>query len=121
MARRRGRRNRRRLAEAEQQMTATTATATVSPGPTSTASGRIESAADLRERAPCGDDPDLFFSILPDEVTMAKAICARCSMTSRCLSYSLDMREEYGTWGGVGEEERRWLLRRAHLAEGPRG
>lgn len=40
----------------------------------------------------------------------AKRICARCPVRKRCLDHSLAVREPYGVWGGVGEDERLALL-----------
>lgn len=48
----------------------------------------------------------------------AKAICAQCPALVACLEGALDRREEFGIWGGSGEDERRHLgraYRRRHL------
>ncbi len=39
----------------------------------------------------------------------AKAICAGCVVEQDCLSYSLQIREPHGIWGGLNENERRAL------------
>ncbi|MEU9015601.1 WhiB family transcriptional regulator [Streptomyces sp. NPDC048479] len=44
----------------------------------------------------------------------AKRICVRCPVRSACLRHSLETREKFGVWGGMGEEERRALLGPAH-------
>jgi WhiB family redox-sensing transcriptional regulator len=45
-------------------------------------------------------DPDLFFAELPQEVEIAKSVCARCPLRDECLTGALDRREPYGVWGG---------------------
>lgn len=40
----------------------------------------------------------------------AKAICATCPVISECLDQSLRVREPYGVWGGLSEDERSALL-----------
>ena len=45
-------------------------------------------------------DPDLFFAELPQEVEIAKSVCARCPLRNECLTGALDRREPYGVWGG---------------------
>ncbi|MEX0767501.1 MAG: WhiB family transcriptional regulator [Microthrixaceae bacterium] len=39
----------------------------------------------------------------------AKAICAECSVETDCLSYSIQIGEPHGIWGGLNEGERRAL------------
>ena len=41
----------------------------------------------------------------------AKDICAVCPVQVECLEYALRIREPYGVWGGLNEQERRRLLR----------
>lgn len=36
----------------------------------------------------------------------AKAICAECPVIRECRSHALRVREPYGVWGGLTEEER---------------
>ena len=45
----------------------------------------------------------------------AKAICAACPVLMECREAALRVREPYGVWGGMSEEERA-----ATLAAGPR-
>ena len=56
------------------------------------------------DRARCGDGAGtlapLFFSDDDVDIARAKAICARCSLRSRCLEGAIERREEYGVWGG---------------------
>ena len=41
---------------------------------------------------------------------LAKAVCAKCTVVDRCLSWALETREPYGVWGGLSTEEREALL-----------
>ena len=36
----------------------------------------------------------------------AKRICAGCPVQAECLAHALQVREPYGVWGGMGENER---------------
>lgn len=47
----------------------------------------------------------------------AKEICAGCPVIEACARHALAAREQYGVWGGMGEDERRVMLR----GTGPRG
>lgn len=49
-------------------------------------------------------------------VEAAKAICATCPVTAKCLEDARARREPHGTWGGESEDERRNLLRRQDRA-----
>jgi WhiB family redox-sensing transcriptional regulator len=40
----------------------------------------------------------------------AKAVCASCPVLERCRRHALDTKQQYGTWGGMSETERRKLL-----------
>lgn len=63
--------------------------------------------------AACRDaDPELFFPGLRvwpclDQITQAKAICARCPVRRQCLVFALNTRQNHGVWGGMTEGERR--------------
>lgn len=48
----------------------------------------------------------------------AKAICLHCPVLQKCRRHALSVREPYGVWGGMTEEERRdlWAGRRQPLA-----
>lgn len=39
-------------------------------------------------------------------IARAKAVCATCSVLNACRLYSIKVREPYGVWGGLSEEER---------------
>jgi WhiB family transcriptional regulator, redox-sensing transcriptional regulator len=63
-------------------------------------------------------DPELFFPIGNTgpallQLEQAKHVCAGCPVQSLCLEWSLLAGIDHGVWGGVGEEERRALRRRA--------
>jgi WhiB family transcriptional regulator, redox-sensing transcriptional regulator len=71
-------------------------------------------------RAACrGEDSSTFFSPSERESNedrmareaRAKSICAGCPVRIDCLDYSLSVREPYGIWGGLNEQERRALIR----------
>jgi len=36
----------------------------------------------------------------------AKAICATCPVLQQCAAHALSVREPYGIWGGMSEDER---------------
>ena len=77
---------------------------------------------DWREQAEClKADPELFFPVgntgpALDQIERAKAVCASCSVTEMCLQYAMDTNQDYGVWGGLNEDERRTLKRRAARA-----
>jgi WhiB family redox-sensing transcriptional regulator len=74
---------------------------------------------DWRHNAVCSDvDPDLFFPIGTTGLALiqtmeAKAVCRRCPVMEQCLQWALDSRQEAGVWGGLSEDERRAMQRRA--------
>lgn len=41
----------------------------------------------------------------------AKVVCSQCPVLANCRRHALDVREPYGVWGGLTEEERE-----AHLS-----
>ena len=58
-------------------------------------------------------DPTMFFhpegergAARRRRVEAAKAICAECPVLQRCREHALTVREPYGIWGGMSEEER---------------
>ncbi|HSK57542.1 MAG TPA: WhiB family transcriptional regulator [Actinomycetospora sp.] len=40
----------------------------------------------------------------------AKAVCGQCPVVEACLKHALAVREPYGVWGGMSEEERALLI-----------
>ena len=77
---------------------------------------------DWRDKAAClTADPELFFPVgntgpAVDQIEKAKAVCARCTVTEMCLQYALETGQDSGVWGGLSEDERRALKRRAARA-----
>ena len=77
---------------------------------------------DWRHSALCRDeDPELFFPIgttgpAAQQIEEAKTVCARCSVTSECLTWALETSQDAGVWGGMSEDERRALKRRGARA-----
>ncbi|MCB0915402.1 MAG: WhiB family transcriptional regulator [Actinobacteria bacterium] len=70
-----------------------------------------------------GEDPNLFFhpegergSARQARESAAKAICATCPVLRECAEHALAVREPYGVWGGMSEEERERILSARRLA-----
>lgn len=70
-----------------------------------------------------GEDPSLFFH--PDgergpirmaRELAAKAVCARCPVLIQCAAHALRVREPYGVWGAMSEDEREQLYSAGRLA-----
>ena len=53
------------------------------------------------------------------QIAAAKAVCARCPVISACLMSALG-RDEKGVWGGLSEDERSAIRRRAAAGRTPR-
>lgn len=72
-----------------------------------------------RLEAACrGHDPELFFPIgltgpARAQLEEAKAVCAGCPVRGRCLDWAVLTGVDHGVWGGLSEDERRALKRRA--------
>lgn len=45
--------------------------------------------------------------------TSAKEVCMRCPVRAECAAHALAVREPYGVWGGLTEDEREELMGRA--------
>lgn len=77
---------------------------------------------DWRSRAAClSVDPELFFPIgntgpALAQAGRAKAVCAACSVREICLRWAIENNQDSGVWGGMSEEERRSMKRRAARA-----
>ncbi|MGW7367981.1 WhiB family transcriptional regulator [Streptomyces sp. NPDC054841] len=73
----------------------------------------------VRPRPACADeDPELFFPIGNTgpallQIEEAKAFCRRCPLIESCLQGTLERGDNFGVWGGLSEDERRALKRRA--------
>lgn len=59
------------------------------------------------------EDTDVFFhpegergSARVRRETAAKAICATCPVLASCAAHALAVREPYGVWGGMSEDDR---------------
>ena len=75
---------------------------------------------DWRHDAACLDtgEPELFFPVGDTaytylQVAEAKAICEGCQVQPACLAWAVDHGQDAGIWGGLTEDERRSLKRRA--------
>jgi WhiB family redox-sensing transcriptional regulator len=81
-----------------------------------------ENTMDWRDKSACLTvDPELFFPVgntgpALDQIEKAKAVCAGCSVVENCLQYALESNQDSGVWGGLSEDERRALKRRAARA-----
>jgi len=60
-----------------------------------------------------GQDADLFFHpegergpARSNRETAAKAVCATCPVQQQCAAHALSVREPYGVWGGLSEDDR---------------
>jgi WhiB family redox-sensing transcriptional regulator len=62
------------------------------------------------------EDPELFFPVGTGptvfQIEEAKGVCFSCPLLERCADGALNRREKNGVWGGLDEDDRRWLLRR---------
>lgn len=47
----------------------------------------------------------------------AKLVCRRCPVLARCREHALTVREPYGVWGGLSENEREVIL--THMSAQP--
>ena len=74
---------------------------------------------DWRHRAAClTEDPELFFPVgntgpALQQIEDAKKICQSCTVKDQCLNWALDAGQDHGVWGGMSEDERRAMKRRA--------
>ena len=57
-------------------------------------------ASDLGDPLPCADDAALWFSDVPADLELAKAICGSCPLRLPCLAGAVERREPCGVWGG---------------------
>ena len=58
----------------------------------------------------------LFFPDLQrggEHQSIAKSVCAACSVREECLEYALDTNQQWGIWGGLLPRERRRIRRSA--------
>lgn len=77
-----------------------------------------EDANYWREQALCAEtDPEVFFPKKGASASEAKAVCSRCEVTSKCLDWALEHKEDNGVWGGLSRTERmRLSAKKLHKA-----
>ena len=46
----------------------------------------------------------------------AKAVCAVCPVLAECARHALAVREPYGVWGGMSEDEREAIYQRTKIS-----
>ena len=71
---------------------------------------------DWMNRARCAEvDGELFFPEKGGSTRSAKLVCRGCEVRAECLQFALDHPEidQWGIWGGLSEQERRQLKRKA--------
>ena len=68
-------------------------------------------------------DPDVFFHPEGERGprkeardAAAKAVCAGCPVLAACRAHALAVREPYGVWGGLSEEEREAIIAQRRTA-----
>jgi WhiB family redox-sensing transcriptional regulator len=61
-------------------------------------------------------NPDLFFPIRGESVSLAKAICAGCAVREDCLEYAITYRERFRIWGGLSGRQRRRIRHNRSMA-----
>ena len=66
-----------------------------------------------------GEDPEAFFHpegergpARANREAHAKAICATCPVIAQCAAHALAVREPYGIWGGLSEDDREAIYNR---------
>jgi WhiB family redox-sensing transcriptional regulator len=79
--------------------------------------------SDWRHMAACRDikDKEIFYPIGSTgpallQIEDAKDVCRRCPSIDACLQFALEAGINEGVWGGMSEDERRALKRRAARA-----
>ena len=51
----------------------------------------------------------------------AKAVCNTCPVLAQCRAHALAVREPYGIWGGLSEDDRERIYSRLDIRKYPRG
>jgi len=80
----------------------------------------------FRRFAACRDeDPELFFPIGTTgpallQIEEARSVCFSCPLMNRCADDAMTRSESDGVWGGLSEDDRTWLRRRARDELGAR-
>jgi WhiB family redox-sensing transcriptional regulator len=84
-----------------------------------TSAGKGGLDMDWRHQSACRyEDPELFFPVgntgpAITQIEEAKKVCHRCIVKDACLAWALESGQDAGVWGGLSEDERRALKRRA--------
>jgi WhiB family transcriptional regulator, redox-sensing transcriptional regulator len=79
----------------------------------------VLASAEWWDLAACRNaEPELFFPISATQasratVERAKRVCGSCPVQSQCLRYALRHRQEQGIWGGLTEDERRFVKQKS--------
>jgi len=66
---------------------------------------------------PCRkNDPEIWFPLGDskpgrEQAALAKSFCATCPAIKACLNKALELRVEFGVWGGMDEFERKVVFR----------
>jgi WhiB family redox-sensing transcriptional regulator len=60
-----------------------------------------------------GEDPEIFFHpegergpSREQRIQLAKSICSTCPVLRQCAEHALAVREPYGVWGAMSEDDR---------------
>ncbi len=83
---------------------------------------KVSGPMDWRSKAACLDkDPELFFPVGNTgpallQIEEAKAVCRSCEVVDTCLKWAMESGQDSGVWGGMSEDERRAMKRRAARA-----
>lgn len=79
---------------------------------------KMEAKASIGLRGSCRRDPDLWYSVIADDIRHAKSICVtECPVMHLCREYALTTGQAFGVWGGLSEKERRAVLDGAVLPD----
>jgi WhiB family transcriptional regulator, redox-sensing transcriptional regulator len=72
----------------------------------------------VRDAACAQTDPEAFFPYgeTSTEVRLAKAVCNGCEVRTECLTYALEVDEQWGIWGGLTPRERKRLKKKGTAA-----
>jgi WhiB family transcriptional regulator, redox-sensing transcriptional regulator len=81
--------------------------------------GPVANIWEWQHRAACLDAPAIIFfhpegergRARRDRDAIAITICERCPVIERCRQHALAVREPYGVWGGLTEEDREIIYR----------
>jgi hypothetical protein len=66
----------------------------------------------IEKGAPCDGYTEEFYADSEEKISQqtAKFICAGCPIKQECLDYAMAAQEEYGIWGGLTADERKWYF-----------